>query len=60
MDQPTIQRVSYEEGAQGATPSPASGKEPWQEPKLAYIEPKLTEHGELGAVTAGFFGGFTP
>jgi hypothetical protein len=60
MDQPTMQRVSHEEEAQGATASPASGKEPWREPKLAFIEPKLTEHGQLQAVTAGFFGGFTP
>jgi hypothetical protein len=39
---------------------PESGKHPWQEPKLTFVEPKLTTHGHLEAVTAGFFGGFTP
>jgi hypothetical protein len=36
------------------------GKQPWQEPKLTFIEPKLTKHGKLEAVTAGFFGPFSP
>lgn len=36
-------------------------KKPWQEPKLAFIEPKLTKHGKLEKLTGeGFFGGFTP
>ena len=36
-------------------------KKPWQEPKLAFVEPKLTKHGSLEEVTGqGFFGGFTP
>jgi hypothetical protein len=37
-----------------------SNKAPWQEPKLAFIEPTLTTHGTLDEVTAGYFGGFTP
>jgi hypothetical protein len=41
--------------------SPAAAKKPWQEPKLAFVEPKLTKHGSLEEVTGqGFFGGFTP
>lgn len=43
-------RQTHEEG----------GKQPWQEPKLTFIEPKLTKHGKLEAVTAGFFGPFSP
>jgi hypothetical protein len=38
----------------------APGKQPWQEPKLTFIEPKLTKHGKLEEVTGAFFGGFTP
>jgi hypothetical protein len=60
MDQTTGQHASQAGEAPGAMASPASGKEPWQEPKLAFIEPKLTTHGQLEEVTAGFFGGFTP
>jgi hypothetical protein len=33
---------------------------PWHEPKLTFVEPKLTPHGELQHVTGGFFGSFTP
>jgi hypothetical protein len=45
---------------QDTTLTPAD-KQPWQEPKLAYVEPKVTAHGDLKQVTGdGFFGGFTP
>jgi len=39
---------------------PHTGPQPWEEPKLTFIEPKLTNHGSLEDVTAGFFGGFSP
>ena len=32
----------------------------WQEPKLTFLEPTLTSHGELTTVTGQFFGGFSP
>jgi hypothetical protein len=38
-------------------------KKPWEEPKLAFVEPKLTKHGNLEKVTGqrdGFFGEFSP
>jgi hypothetical protein len=35
-------------------------KEIWDEPKLAFAEPKLTRHGELSEVTGQFFGAFSP
>ena len=45
---------------QSTTPTSAD-KQPWQEPKLAFVEPKVTSHGDLKQVTGdGFFGGFTP
>jgi hypothetical protein len=39
--------------------APVPDKQPWQEPRLAFVEPKLTQHGALQEVT-GFFGTFTP
>jgi hypothetical protein len=45
----------------GATADGASGgQQPWEEPRLTFIEPKLTKHGKLEEMTAAFFGGFTP
>jgi hypothetical protein len=43
--------------------SPASAKKKWREPKLTFVEPKLTKHGNLHELTAqltGFFGAFSP
>jgi hypothetical protein len=51
---------SAQEG-RGSAPSPSPYKQPWQEPKLTFVEPTLTKHGSLQEVTGqGFFGGFTP
>jgi hypothetical protein len=38
-----------------AAPKP---REDWQEPKLTFVEPKLTSHGPLTSVTGQFFGAF--
>lgn len=46
--------------AQDHTAEAAGGAQPWEEPKLMFIEPKLTKHGQLEEVTAASFGGFTP
>ena len=35
------------------------GKQPFAEPKLTFIEPKLVKHGGVTQVT-GFFGTFSP
>jgi hypothetical protein len=35
-------------------------KKPWQEPKLTFIKPRLTDHGKLEEVTGQFFGQFSP
>jgi hypothetical protein len=40
----------HHEEIAGSTP----GKRPWQEPKLKFVEPKLTKVGDLQKVT-GFF-----
>jgi hypothetical protein len=49
----------------GAPPASPVDKKPWEEPKLAFVEPKLTKHGNLEKVTHGrkrngFFGEFSP
>jgi hypothetical protein len=44
----------------GQEPEPSGGKKQWQEPKLVFVEPKLTKHGELEKVTSGFFCVFQP
>jgi hypothetical protein len=46
--------------AQRGEQSSSGGKKKWQEPKLAFVKPKLTKHGKLEEVTGQFFGGFTP
>ncbi len=32
-------------------PSEPADRKPWEEPKLAFVEPKLTRHGDLEKVT---------
>jgi hypothetical protein len=45
---------------------PARGAEPvdhareFEEPKLEFVEPKLTDQGDLSRMTHGFFGTFVP
>jgi hypothetical protein len=34
-------------------------KKPFEEPKLTFVEPKLTKHGDATKITGGFFGTFT-
>jgi hypothetical protein len=47
------------QGAGEATADGSRGQQPWEEPKLTFLEPKLTKHGMLEDVT-GFFNTFTP
>jgi hypothetical protein len=35
-------------------------KKEFKEPKLKYIEPKLTKHGDATKITGQFFGTFHP
>ena len=60
-DEETSERSKREPG----TPSRSADRKSWEEPKLAFIEPKLTKHGDLEKVTGkrkrnGFFGEFSP
>ena len=38
----------------------ATPKQPWVKPRLAFVEPQLTSHGEFTKVTGAFFGAFSP
>jgi hypothetical protein len=64
MTQEPEPRMQPGQAAQDTTAEAASGAQPWEEPKLMFIEPKLTKHGQLEEVTGqnngGFFGPFTP
>ncbi len=42
------------------TEAEVDGKEPFEEPKLTFVKPKLVRHGSVSEVTAGFFGPFYP
>jgi hypothetical protein len=38
----------------------AAPRKPWVKPRLEFVEPKLTSHGEFTKVTGAFFGAFSP
>jgi hypothetical protein len=54
------QNAESRQGAGEAAADSPRDQQPWEEPKLTFLEPKLTKHGTLEDVTAGFFGTFTP
>jgi hypothetical protein len=59
MDENDSREVSRNT-ADPATPSEVV-KRSWEEPKLKFVEPKLTKEGDLVQLTAqGFFGTFVP
>jgi hypothetical protein len=61
MDKEKVQLSPRQDEEQNPASSQPVDKRPWVEPKLAFVEPKLTKHGSLEEVTGqGFFGGFTP
>jgi hypothetical protein len=62
MTNETMQQTPPGPAAPGTAGHVPPGKQPWQEPKLAFIEPRLTNHGRLKDITGqeGFFGGFSP
>jgi hypothetical protein len=61
MEEKKVQLSPQEQEGQESVPSLSLGKKPWQEPKLAFVEPKLTKHGKLEEVTGQtFFRGFSP
>lgn len=44
----------------GKNPLGSRDKQSWQEPKLTFVQPKLTKHGGLSDLTGGNFGSFFP
>jgi hypothetical protein len=60
MMQNPEQSADSRQGAGEAAAAGSHGQQPWEEPKLTFVEPKLTKHGTLEEVTTAFFGGFTP
>jgi hypothetical protein len=60
MDKGNVPRSPEEHEGERSAPLPSAGKTPWQEPKLAFVKPKLTKHGDLKEVTSGFFCSFVP
>jgi hypothetical protein len=38
----------------------AKKRQPFVEPKLTFVEPRLVKHGSVEKITAGFFGTFYP
>jgi hypothetical protein len=49
-----------EDRAEAPDNSTSPDRQAWQEPKLTFLEPTLTSHGELTKVTGQFFGAFSP
>ena len=45
---------------QGMSTDASQRKKIFTVPKLTFIEPKLTKHGDATKITAGFFGTFSP
>ena len=61
MQNKKVELLPQQPDGQESTPAPSSGKTPWQQPKLTFVEPKLTKQGSLEEVTGqGFFGAFSP
>jgi hypothetical protein len=62
MAKDMTQQTPLGSAAPGTTGHVSLGKQPWQEPKLAFVEPRLINHGRLKDLTGqeGFFGGFSP
>jgi hypothetical protein len=60
MEQQPVQRTTHSHEERGAVAAPGEHKQPWQEPKLEFVEPKLTHHGTVQEVTGQSFGTFVP
>jgi hypothetical protein len=60
MEQQPVQPAIHTHEEPHAAASAAENKQPWQEPKLTFVEPKLTDHGTVQEVTGQFFDTFPP
>jgi len=52
--------MEYESRDANQSQADALDKAEWQEPKLTFVEPALTEHGSVQTLTGAFFGSFVP
>ena len=57
MNQGKSKQINQDKSKSGQ-PVQESNKS-WEEPKVDFVEPKLTNHGEIKSIT-GFFGPFSP
>ncbi len=48
------------EDSQGKRLDSSHDRKTFTKPKLTFIEPELTKHGDATKITAGFFGTFQP
>lgn len=48
------------EGKQGENLDTSQTRKPYTEPKLTFIEPKLTKYGDATTITNSFMGTFSP
>jgi hypothetical protein len=60
MEQRPMQGTSQRHDKPEAAAPAIEARQPWQEPKLAFVEPKLTHHGTVQEVTGQSFGTFEP
>ncbi|GJQ59125.1 MAG: hypothetical protein SCALA701_19260 [Candidatus Scalindua sp.] len=56
LEKQSVGRKEIQEKSSDAS----QGKKAFTNPKLTFIEPKLTKHGDATKITAGFFGPFSP
>jgi hypothetical protein len=60
MEEQSVQRTAHPDEEPGAAATSPENKQPWQDPKLVFVEPKLTHHGTVQEVTGQSFGTFVP
>jgi hypothetical protein len=58
----TESHTTRETNPEAPCPEDLKAEAPFEEPKLTFIEPKLTKHGDATQITQqnGFFGTFVP
>jgi hypothetical protein len=60
MEEQSVQHTAHLSEEPDAAATPPEKKQPWQDPKLVFVEPKLTHHGTVQEVTGQSFGTFVP
>lgn len=60
MEEQAVQHAEHCDEEPDAAGTSIENKQLWQEPKLIFVEPKLTHHGTVQEVTGQSFGTFVP